>query len=301
MTISLPRILRTPAQMNTALAQDIKAVLVLTLEDGARIRDLVAKLKALPYPPPPAEPEPGRADRNGDETPGGHVSSTAPAVAVLAKDTKYARRGVRFIKDQNGRGVYQKFDHLDAIRSISESDLNAVKEAARFPGGPKHNFNLSFGMRFPYIWRAHHILPGSAFYYETKDGPIFRPEHFEILLQTEYNVNSGHNVILLPFEDWAVLVHALIQHPSDHPTYTQGVMTRLGAIARQLQASIKENRHDQAKKDFLEELRSAEDDFWDALVALGGKVARGLISGPRYQSKLVKYETQGGKSQAALA
>ncbi|MGC3998860.1 MAG: AHH domain-containing protein [Anaeromyxobacter sp.] len=301
MKASLPSQLRTPAQMNTELARQLKGVLTLTLEQNRwTLRELVQKLQALPYPPPETEPEPERAG-TAKETPGGHVSSAGFATAVLAKDaSKYARRGVRYIKEQIGRGVYQKFDHLDTIRSIPKEIIEDVKKAAKFPGGPKHNFNLRFGMSYPYTWRAHHILPGSAFYYERKRGPCFKPEHFAILLQTDYNVNGGHNIILLPFENWAVLVHALVQHPSDHPTYTQAVMERLAEVARKIDALMKAKKHDQAKEDFRRELLEAESDFWDLLVRLGKKVTAGLISGRQYQSDFVKYATQGGERQSAL-
>jgi len=77
-------------------------------------------------------------------------------------------------------------------------------------------------------------------------------------------------------------------------------MVRLEKIAKQIRALIDEKKHDQAKKDFAQALRNAEEDFWNDLVKLGRRVAGGMINGERYQSALVKYSTQDGKAQAAL-
>src|SRR6185503_6446963 len=107
-----------------------------------------------------------------------------------------------------------------------------VRKTAEFPGGPPENFDPSAksplggsaGQKWPYAWEAHHMLPGSSFYYMMKvngqDRAPYTYQQMRLILVSDYNINHGHNIINLPDESWAVPVHALIQHPGDHPQYT---------------------------------------------------------------------------------
>ena len=46
---------------------------------------------------------------------------------------------------------------------------------------------------------------------------IQNPMGSRLLLQTEYDINHSHNIIMLPRISKGVPVHALIQHARDHP------------------------------------------------------------------------------------
>lgn len=292
----------TPKQMNTDFAQELKSVFKLTLTERPKLGQLQNRLKALEgaFPASPNEPDPKHEKKKGKGAKGGHAADGAQAIAVLAKDGKYARRGARYINEQGGRGVYNVFSHLAQFKGLTPDLRAEVENAARFPGGPKSNFNVNVGLKYPYAWRAHHIIPGSAFYYEREDGPVFTLKQYLILLQTPYDINHGHNIIMLPYEMWAVAVHALIQHPSDHPTYTQDVMATLQQISKTIKSLMADRTHDEVVADFASELRGAEDDLWDAIVQVGRDATAALFLNKRFDHPWVSHATAGGKEQVAL-
>src|SRR5262245_47536464 len=195
---------------------------------------------------------------------GPHVDSDEPLKGVLAKGDDYPRRAHDYLKAQDGRGVYRKFDfpHLDEIRDL-------VKEKAEFPGGPEKNFNPEFKQQFPYEWDAHHILPGETFYSEVDGKPIFSFKALRLILQTDYNLNHGHNQILLPSADWSCPIHTLLCHPSDHPKYTIDVAKDMQRISSDIQSKIDNAQpHDTLKADIFKDLQTLENKWWKWIVAL---------------------------------
>ncbi|RJS18324.1 hypothetical protein DRW03_24625 [Corallococcus sp. H22C18031201] len=235
-----------------------------------------------------------------DEAPApadGHIDPNAPLKGLLAKGDNYARRGYLYLKAQNGRGVYRDFSHahLEEIRDL-------VKERAEFPGGPKENFNPTFTQQYPYPWEAHHMLPGSAFYYELKDGkPAFTYKQIRLILVSQYNINHGHNVINLPSEDWAVPVHALICHPSDHAAYTLRIMDEMRKLSAKLQQTIDSIKdHGDLPELMFEELKALEEDSWDFLVELSRAIVAAKVAGVRFTgegSEHVRYANKDGTTQ----
>ena len=282
----------TPNEMNTPAAQRRKEWF-----------QRVAKEKFAPSAPPP-DLESGAKEKD-QKAP--HADGSLPSVAVLAKGYRYAERGSVYLRAQNGRGVYQQVDEEYVKEEFGE--LNA-----RFPDpGAPQNFDpgarhLTTGVkakqRYPYTWEAHHLLPGSAFYYENEAGPAFTQQQYEILLATDYNINNGHNIIMLPKQAPAVPVHKLIQHPSDHPEYTQLVMTDLQVLSENLQALVDQTSGHEAVKASLEaDLNRLEQKYWKYVVGLGRKSIRLVSAGEQLQEASVRYRAKSGTiySWGALA
>jgi len=266
-------------EMNTALSQRLLAIF-----ERSRDRKYAAAKEAKKNKPKPAEESADDAD---------HVDSNAQPRGVLGKDNYYAQNGSNYIASLDGRGVYRVFDHphLDEIRDM-------VRETAEFPGGPPENFNPGAKdkekkpalQKYPYAWEAHHILPGSAFYYELEDGPVFTYQQLRLILQSEYNLNHGHNIIMLPDQAWAVPVHALLQHPGDHPNYTQQVMRQMKVIAKKLQKEIDSQKdHKSLVTEIFNRLKEIEEDYWDMLVGLSRAVVASVTAGKEYKHSLVRY------------
>ncbi|OJH37741.1 AHH domain-containing protein [Cystobacter ferrugineus] len=272
---------------NTELAQRLNALYQRSLKrkDAART---AAKEEAK-------KNKPKKGKKKAETSPpDGHLDPNAPLNGVLAKGDNYARRGYTYIKSQDGRGVYRNFDHahLNEIRDM-------VKERAEFPEGPKENFNPTYTQQHPYAWAAHHMLPGSAFYYETKDGkPAFTYKQIRLLLMSDYNINHGHNIIMLPVEDWAVPVHSLICHPSDHEAYTLKVMDEMRKVSKRLQEVIDSGEpHGNLPETVFEALKKLEEQFWNFLTKLSRLLVAAKVSGVRYVgpgSEHVRYANKDG-------
>lgn len=218
---------------------------------------------------------------------GPHTDAGAPLKGVLAKGDRYARRAFAYLKAQDGRGVYRNFDfpHLDQIRE-------QVRAEAEFPGGPKQNFNPTYAQQFPYSWAAHHMIPGETFYSEVDGKPIFSFKALRLILQTDYNINHGHNQILLPMEDWASPVHTLLCHPSDHPNYTVTVAKDLNRVSTDLQSKIDQAQpHDTLKADVFQDLKNLEEKCWKVIVKLSRVAVPNAYKGIQFVDDRVKWKT----------
>lgn len=271
--------------LNTTLARRLKAIFERSLSSRKSAREAAVEAQKT------------RKKKGQPIPPGEHIDPHAPLRGVLAKGDNYARRGYTYLKAHNGRGVYRNFDHphLEVIRGL-------VQKLAEFPCGPKKNFNPTYTQQFPYAWEAHHLLPGSAFYYATKDGkPAFTYKQLRLILMSEYNINHGHNIILLPSEDWAVPVHSLIGHPSDHEAYTLRVMDEMRKVSRRLQSELDQVQpHGNLPEVLFEALRELEDDFWDFLVELSKNIVKARVAGVKYTeegAEHVRYVSQDGSTQ----
>jgi hypothetical protein len=187
----------------------------------------------------------------------------------------------------DGRLVYNSFGHLTGIRTPEE--ISDIAEVCSFPGPRVENFDpgakiqgKNAGQRYPYPWEAHHLIPGSALYLEEAPGkPVFTVEQYEILLQSTYDINNGHNIIMLPnTDDESVYFHCLIAHPSDHRGYTKLVMDGLKAIATEIEKLVAQAQpHDDIVRSFAEELEQLEEDSWDVIVKLGKAVVGAALQG----------------------
>jgi hypothetical protein len=235
---------------------------------------------------------------------GDHVDANSVPKGILGKYDGYAQNGSDYLRSKNGRGVYRNFSHkyLDEIRDL-------VRQVAEFPGGPAENFDPSAkdktgkkaGQKWPYAWEAHHIIPGSAYYYVNKvsgkEEHVFTYQQYRLILQCDYNINHGHNVIMLPDEAWAVPIHALIQHPGDHPNYTQLVMEKLRELAKELQEKIDQKQpHKALVADVFEQLKDLEEELWGYLVRLSRSLVDALTDGLEFVHPHVRYAPEQGTS-----
>jgi hypothetical protein len=102
---------------------------------------------------------------------------------------------------------------------------------------------------------------------------------------------------MLPDEAWTVPIHALIQHPGDHPNYTQLVMKELQKIARKLQSKIdQKGPHKALVEDVFNQLKELEDYLWDYLVGLSRDLVDAITEGQEFVHPHVRYAPEQGTS-----
>ena len=225
-----------------------------------------------------------------DPTPADHQDPKSAPNSILGKNNVYAQNGSDYLRAQDGRGVYRNFahEHLEQIRDLT-------RKVAEFPSGPPQNFDprskdsmsVSAGAKWPYAWEAHHILPGDAFtLVEQAQGaeePIFTSAQYDLLLRADYDLNHGHNIIMLPTDNWAVPIHVLLQHPSDHPEYTKLVITRFREVSEKIQKIIDQKKpHKELEVELFQKLQGLEDHFWKYIVRLSKAVVGAVVEGQEF-------------------
>jgi hypothetical protein len=237
-----------------------------------------------------------------------HADSREPNQAVFGKVPGYAQRGHDFLKANSSavpnRELSPSAVYKDFGRDYLEKIVDLLRKHATFPGGPARNFNpkalsatgKKAGQRFPYGWEALHMIPASAFYLkDEKDQPAFTDQQAALLMKTPYDVNHGHNIIMLPKLAWGAPVHGLLQHPSDHPEYTIRVIKDLQSLGKAVQKKVKEKKKDHKAlvANFFERLKKIEDGCWDFLVDLGRSSVASACAGKEFdhpQSKHVLFK-----------
>lgn len=234
-----------------------------------------------------------KAKGNGTEQSAGpHVDSQAEHHAILWKNTNvYPHNAGKYIH-ANRAAVYNSFSHLGPASFQME-----VSAWAGFSKLSNFNPELS-GKTQPYPWQAHHLIPGEAFYAEDFNGsPVFdKPENFDILLQTAYDVDHGHNMMILPSKAWAVPVHALLQHANNHNNYSLDVMTGMKLIDDQIDTLRGQDKpHEAIVANVFKELQNLESDLWDLLVEESRNAVRGAAEGQLYKGSWTRFKTQKGK------
>jgi hypothetical protein len=277
-------------EINTELARKLQEIL-----DNAKKRD---------FNPSPALKKHLRQKQEGAPAAKEHQDSKKPAQAVLGKNSVYREKGTRYLRAQDGRGVYRNFSHghLEKIRDLARS-------VAEFPNSKlPQNFDRKArgsgkdsGAKWPYAWEAHHIIPGDAFTHVKKavgqEKPLFTQAQYDVLLLTEYDLNHGHNIIMLPDENWAVPIHVLLQHPSDHPDYTDLVIKRLGELAKEFQKIVdKKQAHQGLEGAMFDLLKDLEEELWQFLVNLSKRVVEAVLEGQKFEDGPVRFSTKDGKT-----
>lgn len=219
-----------------------------------------------------------------------HANPRVPNRAILAKGSYYARNGATYIRGARPE-EYSTCPHLGP--AAFQMDVQSRASINQPP-----NFNpMLTGQSQPYPWQAHHLIPGEAFYTEDSDAqPIFdKTENFDILLQTPYDIDHGHNMILLPSKGWAVPIHALMQHPNNHNGYTTEVLTRLKRIDSQVDTLRGEGeKHEAIVANLFQDLKDLESDLWDDLLAESRTAVRLAAEGERYDGSWCRWKTQKG-------
>lgn len=232
-----------------------------------------------------------RDQKNDDQQPAPHASDQAQYLAILAKGSNYRGNGATYIRS-NRAAKYSDFSHLGP--TSFQADV-----ASRASIAHPSNFNTSLsGTSQPYHWRAHHLIPGEAFYTEDGSGkPVFdRWENFEILLQTPYDIDHGHNLLLLPRDAWAVPVHALLHHPHQHNGYTLDVMEGLKRIDSQIDTLRGQGQpHEEIVANVFSELKDLESNLWEDLLDESRLAVRGAAEGRRHDGPWCRWKNQSGR------
>lgn len=167
--------------------------------------------------------------------------------------------------------------------------------------------------KFPYVWDAHHMIPGEAFT-QVKAGvrgaqPIFNARQLRLMLMSDYNVNNGHNLIALPTNrmDFYQPVHDLIQHPSNHANYTSRVVSEMKQVAKKLEQLTDDldKPHADVVVKIAASLNDLEDELWRLLVAIGKAAVASVVAKQELKLKtedkeLLKYQTADGKTTYPL-
>lgn len=237
-----------------------------------------------------------RKEKDNEQQPSGpHANSLAPEPAILFKNERdYRRKGATYIRE-NRASEYDNFTHLSPAKFQAD-----VAFWAGITPQPS-NFNPMFsGESQPYPWRAHHLIPGEAFYTEDTSGkPVFdKEENFKILKQTPYDIDHGHNMILLPSQDWAVPVHALLHHPCQHNGYSLDVMDGLKEIDLQIDTLRGQGKpHEAIVAKVFKELQNLESELWDILIEESRKAVRGAAEGKLYKGSWTRWKDQKGKKE----
>jgi hypothetical protein len=219
-----------------------------------------------------------------------HANPQNPNRAILAKGSNYARNGAKYIRGTRPT-EYSTYPHLGP--TAFQADV-----LSRGSITLTLNFNPELtGQSQPYPWRAHHLIPGEAFYTEDVDGEdVFEEDNFRVLLKAPYDIDHGHNLILLPALAWAVPVHALMQHPNNHNNYTLTVMQRMKRIDEQLSTLRgKVRKHESLVAKVFENLQKLETALWDALLEESRTAVRGAAEGHLYEGPWCRWKTQEGR------
>lgn len=121
------------------------------------------------------------------------------------------------------------------------------------------------GQSLPYKWEAHHILPMSAFF------RYLEKEHISVVLASEYDINSGENMIMLPAQSEAMAIHGLPGHWSDHPQYTAKLQSLFNdRIVDEIdRIKSEEEPHENLPAKVEEKLHDMESSQFDLLKSMG--------------------------------
>lgn len=227
-----------------------------------------------------------RASKDEKKDDGGpHLGDDFPELAVLGKKNEYRETGYYYVKTQPGRMMVYTSTNVNTNKVfgsdalfMTDGCMMSSSKAANFNKRARDNSNKKkkSNQQYPYKWQAHHILPGEVF----KTGEVFEYAERQVLKRTDYNINRGENIIMLPGSgaNMFVSVHSLLQHPTNHVQYTAQVKDSLSTINDELKKIVKkEKKHDKVKSNFLGLLSKLENAFWQQIVATSHAAVTAVI------------------------
>lgn len=243
----------------------------------------------------------------GEETLKAAVGITEKTREVLSSAEKW-KKAMAF-PQENSPPKYERGSRLFLLQNINRPNgklalKQVMKEATQeqLERGRKHLLELLAQKRdeglyltgawFPYRWTAHHLIPHELLT-EAKLGAT----GYQLLMESGYDVNNGHNGIITPACSWAVPMHCVIQHKSNHPAYSEFVMGELvnvkktlDALAAQVEAQ-KDNPQDHKTvvADVLDRLTKLEDRLWQRMLALSRRVVPEAMRGNQSQTPHVSF------------
>ncbi|WP_095986060.1 AHH domain-containing protein [Cystobacter fuscus] len=159
----------------------------------------------------------------------------------------------------------------------------------------KDNFYLT-GSWYPYQWTAHHLIP-----HELLSEKNLGDKEYELLQQSGYDVNNGHNGIIAPACSWAVPMHQIVQHKGNHNAYTEfvkreiaSVKSSLKTLADQVRQQTPPKDHKTVLADILDELTKKEQVLWNRLLKISAAVVPEVLRGSPTTRPFVSFKR--GKS-----
>jgi hypothetical protein len=161
---------------------------------------------------------------------------------------------------------------LDAIFGNSVSEKAHGKGVRRKLSDPRessrvwrldHSINFQKGYR-PYNHDSHHMVPCEGL------AEAFEAEELLLLMEAEYNINRGENMIILPKKEKVGQALRLPVHYSNHTQYTEFVRAQLQSI-KFVVGKEKQNHEitDDNKQKVREEIETLEPELREVLLALG--------------------------------
>ncbi|MFP2930626.1 AHH domain-containing protein [Pyxidicoccus sp. 3LG] len=148
----------------------------------------------------------------------------------------------------------------------------------------------------PYQWTAHHLIP-----HELLTEKELGAAEYQLLMESGYDVNNGHNGIIAPMCDWAVPMHCVLQHLGNHPNYTGKVIGMLAGVKRslgKLAAQVKQKKmdHSHAHAALLDQLTKIENELWSYLLDLSRQVVPEALQGNQLSHPHVAFVRNKGQS-----
>jgi hypothetical protein len=107
-------------------------------------------------------------------------------------------------------------------------------------GNPAYPKNFTKG-HIPYNHDYHHIMPMDCIL-------SLGTANLKLLMEEEYNLNAGINLIILPKTEYFARQVQLPYHCDDHPEYLEAVKKEIEKVRRKMVRAKKVHRKEQVKK-----------------------------------------------------
>ncbi|KFA92786.1 AHH domain-containing protein [Archangium violaceum] len=146
------------------------------------------------------------------------------------------------------------------------------------------------GQHKPYRWTAHHLIPHELLQLKAgKKKQGLENDEYDLLIQSGYDINNGHNGIIIPGTDWGVPFHCIIRHCGNHAAYTTYAKELITDVISGLQALADEppTDHKSALANVLQKLTDAEDELWLHVINLGKQHVPSALKGEKISAPQV--------------
>jgi hypothetical protein len=176
----------------------------------------------------------------------------------------------RFYSAKYKPNFYQKFprnkiDLANVVKNLTKlKSLDAKNYLLRAQSA--HENSGQVGQDFPYTWQAHHVLPWNCFI------SVFTQIDIAVIRRSDYDINSGENIIFLPEYSDDTKHHKLPFHSSNHGKYNQSVISQFKGLKRAINKKRKNKEPHEAIAIAIEkELHNLENVFFRKVKNYGEK------------------------------
>jgi hypothetical protein len=134
---------------------------------------------------------------------------------------------------------------------------------------PRDNGGLGF--HYPYLHNWHHLIANEMLNKYLKERRSLKL--LEVLMASDYNINDGENIVLLPKEEKVGRIIKWSTHPNNHPKFDAYAKSKLGDLKDRLRAGlVRKKPHKitvKAVAGVKKDLNDTSKDLRDMLEALG--------------------------------